>query len=172
MPDIILILSDLHLANGQSILDGFGDIQQSAFEGLTNAACGAGPMGHADEVELVINGDCFDFLVTAPYDTGGVSDVSTSLEKLQKIITAHPSFFEALRSFIETPGRHVTFMTGHLYRARESLRFLESCYPRPLERGRGTVGSQSKQHCFTCWLILLPTRGPSYQYQICLLRSF
>ena len=102
MPDIILILSDLHLANGQSILDGFGDIQQSAFEGLTSAACGAGPMGHADEVELVINGDCFDFLVTAPYDTGGVSDVSTSLEKLQKIIAAHPSFFEALRSFIET----------------------------------------------------------------------
>jgi UDP-2,3-diacylglucosamine pyrophosphatase LpxH len=113
MPDIILILSDLHLANGQSILDGFGDIQQAAFEGLTSAACGAGPMGHADEVELVINGDCFDFLVTAPYDTGGVSDVSTSLEKLQKIIAAHPSFFEALRSFIETPGRHVTFMTGN-----------------------------------------------------------
>jgi UDP-2,3-diacylglucosamine pyrophosphatase LpxH len=113
MPNITLILSDLHLANGHDILDAFGDIQQTAFEGLTRAACSAGPMGNADEVELVINGDCFDFLVTSPFDTGGTSDVSTSLEKLQKIIAAHHRFFEALRNFIETPGRRVTFMTGN-----------------------------------------------------------
>ncbi len=113
MADILLVVSDLHLADGGGVLDGFGDVQQAAFEGLLSAACGAGPMGHADNVELVINGDCFDFLATEPYDTGGKSDLATSLEKIQKIIAAHPGFFEALRGFIETPGRSVTFMTGN-----------------------------------------------------------
>ena len=113
MADIMLIVSDLHLADGQGVLDGFGDVQQAAFEGLLSAACGAGPMGHTGKVELVINGDCFDFLAIAPYDTGGKSDVSTSLEKLEKIIAAHPGFFETLRGFIETPGRYVTFITGN-----------------------------------------------------------
>jgi UDP-2,3-diacylglucosamine pyrophosphatase LpxH len=127
MSNITLILSDLHLANDHEILDAFGDTQQAAFEGLTRAACSAGPLGRADEVELVINGDCFDFLVTSPYDTGGMSDVSICMDKLQQIIAAHPSFFEALRNFIETPGRRVTFLTGNhdielrFARAREHI---------------------------------------------------
>lgn len=113
MSNITLVISDLHLADGHTILDSFGDKQQAAFEGLTSATSTAGPLGHADEIELVINGDCFDFLATAPYDTGGISDTSTSTEKLNKIIAAHTPFFEALRRFIETPGRHVTFITGN-----------------------------------------------------------
>src|SRR6266566_10144137 len=107
MSNTTLVISDLHLADGHTILDGFGDAQQAAFEGLTSAA------GAADEIELVINGDCFDFLATAPYDTGGIIDISTSLEKLSKIIATHTPFFEALRRFIETPERHVTFITGN-----------------------------------------------------------
>jgi UDP-2,3-diacylglucosamine pyrophosphatase LpxH len=115
MSKILLIVSDLHLGDGHAILDGFGDKQQAAFEGLINAACtnGTGPLRDADNIELVINGDSFDFLLTAPYDMGGISDISTSLEKMQKIIAAHPAFFKALRRFIETPGRYVTFMTGN-----------------------------------------------------------
>ncbi|TMD63451.1 MAG: hypothetical protein E6I91_12915 [Chloroflexi bacterium] len=113
MSNITLVISDLHLADGHTILDGFGDVQQAAFEGLTSAASTAGPLEHADEIELVINGDCFDFLATAPYDTGGISDISTSVEKLKRIIAAHTPFFEALRRFIETPGRHVTFISGN-----------------------------------------------------------
>jgi UDP-2,3-diacylglucosamine pyrophosphatase LpxH len=115
MSRILLIVSDLHLADGHAILDSFGDRQQAAFEGLINAACtnGTGPLGEADNIELVFNGDSFDFLLTAPYDLGGISEISMSLEKLQKIIAAHPAFFKALRRFIETPGRYVTFMTGN-----------------------------------------------------------
>ena len=94
MSNTTLVISDLHLADGHTILDGFGDAQQAAFEGLTSAAGAAGPLGHADEIELVINGDCFDFLATAPYDTGGITDISTSLEKLSKIIATHTPFFE------------------------------------------------------------------------------
>ena len=113
MSAVKLIISDLHLADGHSVLDGWGKLQQSALEGLLNAACSSGPLGQADEVELIINGDCFDFLSTPPYDTGGVSDAPTAVAKLEKIIATHGPFFEALRHFIETPGRSVTFTVGN-----------------------------------------------------------
>ena len=113
MASTTIILSDLHLADGHAILDGFGEIQQAAFEGLLNAASASGPLGRAANVELLINGDCFDFLATPPYDTGGVASVSTALEKAAKIIAAHGPFFRTLRQFIETPGRRITFTTGN-----------------------------------------------------------
>lgn len=112
MSSIKFIVSDLHLAGGHPVLDGFGESQQSAFEGLTAAASASGPLG-ADDVELIINGDCFDFLATAPYDTGGSIDAATALSKLQQITTAHRPFFEALQRFIQAPGRHITFTTGN-----------------------------------------------------------
>lgn len=113
MSSTTLILSDLHLADGHAILDGFGGIQQAAFEGLMNAASTQGPLGRADQVELLINGDCFDFLATPPYNTGGSSTIATALEKVRKIIAAHAPFFTTLCHFIEAPGRSVTFTSGN-----------------------------------------------------------
>src|SRR5258708_21784182 len=123
MSVIKLIVSDLELADGSSILDGFGDRQQSAFEGLLRVAsvqsgvdghANAGiPLSQADDVELIINGDCFDFLVTTPFDLNGVVDQAMALHKLERIIAAHRPFFMALRAFIEVPGRSVTFITGN-----------------------------------------------------------
>jgi UDP-2,3-diacylglucosamine pyrophosphatase LpxH len=113
MSGIKLIISDLHLADGHAILDSFGDFQQAALEGLLAATGTPGPWGRADDIELIINGDCFDFLATAPYDTGGVSNVVTAMEKLNKIKAAHGAFFETLRQFIGARGRHVTFITGN-----------------------------------------------------------
>ena len=37
MPKIKLVISDLHLADSHSIFEGFGDLQQSALEGLLSA---------------------------------------------------------------------------------------------------------------------------------------
>ena len=113
MSSITLILSDLHLADGHAVLDGFGEAQQAAFEGLIAAASPVGPLAHAHSIELLINGDCFDFLATPPYNTGGRSDVKTALEKVNKIIAAHAPFFAVLRRFIEMPGRRITFTTGN-----------------------------------------------------------
>ena len=113
MSSIKLIISDLHLADGQSVLESFGDTQQAALEGLTAAAQSNGPLGQADDIELIINGDAFDFLTTPPYDTQGITKPSIALEKLNKIIAAHSPFFEMLRHFIASPGRHVTFITGN-----------------------------------------------------------
>jgi UDP-2,3-diacylglucosamine pyrophosphatase LpxH len=108
-----LVVSDLHLADGNAILDGFGDYQQAAFEGLLRAASPTGPLGQANDVELIINGDCLDFLVTPPYDLHGITDIPVALGKLEKIIAAHSPFFEALRQFLAEPRRHITIITGN-----------------------------------------------------------
>ncbi|HZR40133.1 MAG TPA: hypothetical protein VFB12_08465 [Ktedonobacteraceae bacterium] len=114
MSTIKLVVSDLHLADGSPILDCFGESQQSAFTGLLHAATSEnGPLVQAAAVELIINGDCFDFLVTSPYAQQRVTDEATALEKIEKIIAAHAPFFADLRSFVAIPGRSVTFLTGN-----------------------------------------------------------
>jgi hypothetical protein len=115
MRTIKLIVSDLHVASGDTLLDGFGERQQAALEGLLAAAGGSGgsPLGAADEVELILNGDCLDFLIVEPHDTGGVMHAGLALEKLRRMIAAHGPFFETLHRFVRQPGRRVTFLTGN-----------------------------------------------------------
>jgi UDP-2,3-diacylglucosamine pyrophosphatase LpxH len=113
MPKIILVVSDLHLADGHPMLDGFSNHQQSALEGLLNAASSNGSLGHAANVELIINGDCFDFLMMQPYEQFGTTNPTTALIKLEKVIAAHRPFFEVLQRFISLPGRQITFITGN-----------------------------------------------------------
>src|SRR6266478_6144577 len=115
MRTIKLIVSDLHVASGDRTLDSFGERQQAALEGLLTATGRGegGPFGAADEVELIINGDCFDFLMVKPHDTGGVMDAGLAVEKLGRMIAAHGPFFETLGRFVSQPGRRITFMTGN-----------------------------------------------------------
>jgi UDP-2,3-diacylglucosamine pyrophosphatase LpxH len=116
MSKCALVISDLHLADGHPILDGFGQRQQAAFEGLLHATQPGGSLsdsGDVDDIELVINGDCFDFLTTPPYLADGISTPAITCEKITAIVTHHRPFFEALRRFLETPGRHVTFLPGN-----------------------------------------------------------
>jgi UDP-2,3-diacylglucosamine pyrophosphatase LpxH len=113
-----IVIGDLHLADGHPILDGFGDRQQSSFEGLLSAVAATGnhegpTYRDAEDVELIINGDCFDYLAILPYKTDGVTDSSTVAEKLEKMIVAHGPFFTVLRRFVAQPGRHVTFISGN-----------------------------------------------------------
>src|SRR5205807_5451641 len=78
---IKLIVSDLHVASGDTMLDGFGERQQAALEGLL-AAAGRPPihggadslLGEAEDLELIINGDCLDFQMMEPHDTAGADD--------------------------------------------------------------------------------------------------
>ncbi len=132
MPDIKLIISDLHLADGQPLLDGFGEAQQAALEGLIAATGSTGPLGNASDIELIINGDCFDFVVVPPYDLNGMINNSTAMEKMKKIVTAHPHFFEALSHFIEQPGHHLTFITGN--------HDIELCFPEVCAYIAETIG--------------------------------
>lgn len=115
MRTIKLIVSDLHVGDGERLLDGFGERQQAALEGLLAAAGRGvdGPLGQAEEVELILNGDCFDFLMSKPQDTGGVMHADVAVEKLRRIIAAHGPFFETLGRFVRQPGRRMTIMPGN-----------------------------------------------------------
>ncbi len=79
MPKIKLVISDLHLADGHPIFEGFGDLQQSALEGLLNAASSGGSLGDDEDVELIINGDCFEFLFMQPHEKQGTTYPATAL---------------------------------------------------------------------------------------------
>jgi UDP-2,3-diacylglucosamine pyrophosphatase LpxH len=150
MSTIKLVVSDLHLSDSASLLDCFGDTQQSAFEGLL---CTASRVHHhsslfsqAENIELIINGDTFDFLATKPYDTYGVTNPEVALEKLNKIINAHAPFFAALRSFLEVPNCSVTFMMGN--------HDIELCFAEVCERiCFAIVGARSDPRMYFC-----PTR--------------
>lgn len=113
-----IVISDLHLADGHAVLDGFGNRQQSALEGLLSSSAGLGNAGNnsygkAGDIELIMNGDCFDFLAVPPYMMEEVIDPGTAVEKLEKIIAVHEPFFAALRRFVAQPGQHVTFISGN-----------------------------------------------------------
>ncbi len=113
MPKIKLVISDLHLTDSHSIFEGFGDLQQSALEGLLSSASINSFAGIVDDVELIINGDCFEFLFMEPHEKQGITHPATALFKLERVITGHRSFFETLRRFISQTGRHITFITGN-----------------------------------------------------------
>ena len=113
MSTIQLVISDLHLADGASILDCFGDQQQAAFEGLLTSASSLNTPLNQSNVELIINGDCFDFLVTTPYNSNKTTDATTAVQKIDRIVAAHRPFFSALHRFIAQSGRRITFITGN-----------------------------------------------------------
>lgn len=149
---ITLVVSDLHLADGNAILDGWGEYQQAALEGLLLATHPGGPLGQADDIELIINGDCFDFLVTPPYESHGMSDIPTALGKLEKIIAAHGPFFATLRQFLAVQGRRITFITGN---HDIELRF-KPVRERILEAIGGSQGAEAITFCPTRFYRPLP----------------
>lgn len=113
MSEVKLVISDLHLANGHAVLDGFGPQQQAALDGLLRATEPGGPLSNADDIEFIINGDCFDFLAVRPYLDDGITTPAIALAKWEQIHAAHPAFFETLRDFLRIPGRRITFMAGN-----------------------------------------------------------
>lgn len=113
MSEVKLVISDLHLANGHAGLDGFGPQQQAALDGLLRATEPGGPLSNADDIEFIINGDCFDFLAIRPYLDDGITTPAIALAKWEQIHAAHPAFFETLRDFLRIPCRRITFMAGN-----------------------------------------------------------
>lgn len=67
-----------------------------------------------EPVDLVLNGDTFDFLKTAvegAWPRHVTAEVA--LAKLNGIALAHPAFFLALRRFLSVPNRTVAFTVGN-----------------------------------------------------------
>src|SRR5215467_4506676 len=113
MTKIKLVISDLHIADGLSIFEGFGDFQQSALDGLLSVASTNGFADNVDDVELIINGDCFEFMFMEPYQDQGIALPEAALSKLERVIEGHREFFDTLRGFISQTGRQVSFISGN-----------------------------------------------------------
>lgn len=108
----LIVISDLHLADGHTILEGFRSPQQEALTGLLKAIAPGGSLGLTSPATLVINGDCFDFLAVPPYLADGLTTPHIALAKLAKIVATHPAFFMVLQDFLNDGGS-VVFLVGN-----------------------------------------------------------
>jgi UDP-2,3-diacylglucosamine pyrophosphatase LpxH len=134
MDKICVVISDLHVGDGTRGGDHFFEQQQDALEGLLAALGPGAPLGGAQQVELVLNGDSFDFLLLLPEPNRVRTDAVYGLSKVERVIAAHPRFFAALRRFLEAPGRQITFTIGN--------HDLELCYAGVREQVRRAIGAE------------------------------
>ncbi|MBG59785.1 MAG: hypothetical protein CMJ16_04935 [Peredibacter sp.] len=68
------------------------------------------------EVDIVFNGDTFDFLKTQiDHETPHLIDEDMAMEKLHQIETAHKEFFETLKEFVKhkNAARRIHFIVGN-----------------------------------------------------------
>ncbi|HLV99635.1 MAG TPA: hypothetical protein VKT82_13260 [Ktedonobacterales bacterium] len=130
-----VVISDLHLGDGVPQSESFRQRQQDGLEGLLAALEPGGLLGQAAERELVINGDCFDFLMTPPAAPGRThTDSAFAVDKIARIIAAHQPFFAALRRFLAAPTHRLTFMIGN--------HDLELCFAEVRARLRAAIGAE------------------------------
>ena len=112
---LAIVVSDLHMGAGHAPGqvnphdDFFLDERFAELVGYYND-------GHYRdaEVELIINGDFFD-LLKVPVDGVWPDEVTeaVSMNKLKSCIDGHPAVIDALRAFIETPGKRITYLPGN-----------------------------------------------------------
>jgi hypothetical protein len=130
MTEIAYIISDTHLAAGR--LDVFD--QDVEIEGFVKSIAGPG-------TTLFLNGDFVDFVRVPPFEVPDsmhlLWDEKTSLQKLEKVVDAHPICFVALQAFIRTGGSLTLIIGNH---------DLDFTWPAVQERLRfilGRAGSES-----------------------------
>ena len=116
-----VVISDCHLSAGRYFEgkynpheDFFFDSEMvEFFEYFSTGPYGTGLDGPV-EVELVINGDYFDFL-NVPYlgefEEGITEDIA--LVKLEAIFKGHSKVMDALRGFASKPGKKITYLVGN-----------------------------------------------------------
>lgn len=114
---IKIITSDMHLSAGR-FLDGVQNPHEDFFFDHEFAEFleyfSTGPYGDDCEVQLILNGDVFDFL-NVP-SQGDFPDMITSdlaVERLKIIFAGHPDFLKALRAFVKRPGKSVLYNVGN-----------------------------------------------------------
>lgn len=133
MPATILVTSDLHLSDGNRRWEPWGEAQQAAFEALLAAARPGGALADTT-VELVLNGDTFDFLLAQPsLGARTATDVNVAHAKWAAIVAAHERWFVALHEFLRYPNHRVTFTVGN--------HDLELLYPSIRARVRSAINA-------------------------------
>lgn len=102
----LLVLSDIEFGAG-GLVDDFphDDLVREILDGYAS---------HPERVDLVLNGDTFDFLRT-PLDGQFPAHVTSAIAsaKLHRMAAAHAGFFDAVREFLAQGERRVHFVVGN-----------------------------------------------------------
>lgn len=114
---IKLIVSDLHLGSGLVLEDGqLNSLEEFYFDEKFAEFIHFYTTGRFSdaEVELILNGDIFNFLQT---DYRGhfltVITEEITLEMIKRIIEGHPVFFKALKDLVSREGNSITLVVGN-----------------------------------------------------------
>ncbi|MGE4232742.1 MAG: metallophosphoesterase [Bacteriovoracia bacterium] len=117
MNKVLLVISDCHLSAGLRFEseknpheDFYFDDEMVSFIEFFST----GKYGDGCEVDLIINGDFFDFL-NVPY-RGEFEEVITeefALYKLECILAGHPKVIEAFKLFVRRPGKKIIYNIGN-----------------------------------------------------------
>ncbi len=137
MKKTCVVISDLHVGDGTRGGDHFFAQQQDALEGLLAALGPDDPLGGAEPLELVLNGDSFELLLLLREADRVRTDAAYGVAKIERVIAAHPHFFAALRRFLAAPERQITFMIGN--------HDIELCYADVRARVRQAIGAETGQ---------------------------
>ena len=117
-----IVISDCHLSAGR-FFEGqlnphedfhHDDDMVQFFDYFTVGRYGTHADGSAVEVELIINGDYFDFL-NVPIHGEFEESITEKMAiyKTEAIIKGHPQVMEALRRFAAHPGKTITYLVGN-----------------------------------------------------------
>ncbi len=101
----IFVFGDVEMGAG-TISDDF--ISDKAFSKVIKSAA-----RRKGEVDLVLNGDTFDFIKISSTGEFGRITEEVSLEKLKRIHTAHPVVFDSLKEFSSQKGKKIYFIVGN-----------------------------------------------------------
>lgn len=117
MRRIKLVVSDFHLGRGRVDSEGRLNEREDFHQGdkfVEFVEYYGGRRHYHDDVELIFNGDLFEFLDV--YDGDLVTDretVQTALWKLQRMMDGHARVFDALADFASRPGKRITILVGN-----------------------------------------------------------
>jgi UDP-2,3-diacylglucosamine pyrophosphatase LpxH len=114
---IKVITSDMHLSAGR-FLDGIQNPHEDFF--FDREFCefldyfSTGLYGDGCEVQLILNGDVFDFLnVPHQGDFPDIINSELAVERLKAIFAGHPEVTEGLRRFAGHPGKSILYNVGN-----------------------------------------------------------
>lgn len=114
---LVLILSDLHLGKGKFLKNGQLNILEDFFEDdKFFDFCEYYSKGEwADApVHLILNGDILNLIQV---DIDGVFthiiDDEVTVRAIDSIVKGHAKFFEALRKFLKSPNKEITYIIGN-----------------------------------------------------------
>ncbi len=112
-----LVVSDFHLGKGRYLRDGTQNILEDFIYDREFAEFlsfhRTGEFQNA-EVELILNGDILNLLQMDTYGIHTHMFTERSVVRaVEKIVSGHPEFFQALRRFAATPGHSIAYVIGN-----------------------------------------------------------